>query len=239
MFHTRGLWRDHAITLCATARTTLACACGARALPVSRACSTQACTPLLASLTALPAQVGRCLSSLRSCCASQGMELAYPNSPRPHAPPGLACVPPHLPTLPCTPTPRAQVERYLSSLRSCYASQGMELVGFERHLALKKSGGNHCHINVIGVPMEAGKRAKQVGLLPHSPPGPLAAHWQGRGTLSPRARHAGRAGARYPPGRGTLAGQGHAGPLGHARPCPGQRSSGLKAQRRFESAAAV
>jgi hypothetical protein len=39
---------------------------------------------------------------------------------------------------------------------------GMELVGFERHLALKKSGGNHCHINVIPVPMAAGKRAKQV-----------------------------------------------------------------------------
>ncbi|KAF5835451.1 CwfJ C-terminus 1-domain-containing protein-like protein [Dunaliella salina] len=54
-----------------------------------------------------------------------------------------------------------EMERYLSALRTCYASQGLELVGFERHLALKKAGGNHCHVNVIAVPSSAAKRAKQ------------------------------------------------------------------------------
>lgn len=56
----------------------------------------------------------------------------------------------------------AQVERYLSSLRSCYAAQGLELVAFERYLTLKKSGGNHCHINVIAIPPAAAKQAKEV-----------------------------------------------------------------------------
>lgn len=42
--------------------------------------------------------------------------------------------------------------RYMSALRCCYAAQGLELVGFERHLRLRGKGGNHCHINLIGVP---------------------------------------------------------------------------------------
>jgi diadenosine tetraphosphate (Ap4A) HIT family hydrolase len=44
-----------------------------------------------------------------------------------------------------------EVARYLSALSSYYASQGKVMVGFERFMRLKKSGGNHCHINVIGV----------------------------------------------------------------------------------------
>ncbi|KAL6749502.1 CwfJ C-terminus 1-domain-containing protein-like protein [Haematococcus lacustris] len=54
-----------------------------------------------------------------------------------------------------------EVERYLSALRTCFASFGRELVAFERHLALRKSGGNHCHVNVIAVSRDAAKRAKQ------------------------------------------------------------------------------
>jgi len=42
--------------------------------------------------------------------------------------------------------------RYLSALRSCFAAGGKELVGFERYMALRKSGGNHCHFNAIAVP---------------------------------------------------------------------------------------
>jgi diadenosine tetraphosphate (Ap4A) HIT family hydrolase len=38
-----------------------------------------------------------------------------------------------------------EVARYLSSLRAAYASKGLQLVGFERHLALRSKGGNHCH----------------------------------------------------------------------------------------------
>jgi hypothetical protein len=39
---------------------------------------------------------------------------------------------------------------------------GKELVGFERHLSLRKAGGNHCHINAIAVAPDAAKSAKQV-----------------------------------------------------------------------------
>lgn len=67
----------------------------------------------------------RCLSALRS----------YPSRALSH----------HLSP---APTPR----RYLSALRSCFAHKGKELVGFERYMALRKSGGNHCHINAIAVP---------------------------------------------------------------------------------------
>ena len=53
-------------------------------------------------------------------------------------------------------------DRYMSALSSYYASKGLALVAFERFLALRKTGagGNHCHVNVIGVPKEA------VGLRP-------------------------------------------------------------------------
>ncbi|EFJ41492.1 hypothetical protein VOLCADRAFT_98560 [Volvox carteri f. nagariensis] len=53
----------------------------------------------------------------------------------------------------------AEMERYLSALRSMYASLGRELVAFERHLSLRNKGGNHCHINVLGVTPAAGRRA--------------------------------------------------------------------------------
>jgi diadenosine tetraphosphate (Ap4A) HIT family hydrolase len=54
-----------------------------------------------------------------------------------------------------------EVTRYLSSLRAAFASQGRVLVGFERHLALRSKGGNHCHINVLGVSPEAGAGARE------------------------------------------------------------------------------
>ncbi|GLI67306.1 hypothetical protein VaNZ11_011492 [Volvox africanus] len=53
----------------------------------------------------------------------------------------------------------AEVERYLSALRAMFASLGRELVAFERHLYLRTKGGNHCHINVVGVTPAAGRRA--------------------------------------------------------------------------------
>ncbi len=53
------------------------------------------------------------------------------------------------------------MERYLSSLRSFYASSGKVLVAFERYLSLRKSGGNHCHVNVMGVSAAAGAGARQ------------------------------------------------------------------------------
>lgn len=55
-----------------------------------------------------------------------------------------------------------EMERYMSSLKSCFASEGKTLVGFERYMRLRKSGGNHCHINVIAVPLEIAKNSRQV-----------------------------------------------------------------------------
>lgn len=55
----------------------------------------------------------------------------------------------------------AELDRYSQALASCYAARGLALVGFERHLTLRNKGGNHAHINVMGVPLEAGTRAAQ------------------------------------------------------------------------------
>ncbi|GAX77812.1 hypothetical protein CEUSTIGMA_g5255.t1 [Chlamydomonas eustigma] len=58
----------------------------------------------------------------------------------------------------------AEVERYLSALSSCFATQGLQLIAFERYLSLRKSsaGGNHCHINVMGVPSTSAGRAQKM-----------------------------------------------------------------------------
>lgn len=53
--------------------------------------------------------------------------------------------------------PRSPRRRYLSALRSCFAAGGKEMVGFERYMALRKSGGNHCHFNAIAVPGTRGR----------------------------------------------------------------------------------
>ena len=58
-------------------------------------------------------------------------------------------------------TTAAEIDRYLSSLKSCFAAQGKELVAFERFMRLKKSGGNHCHINVLAIPPTSASRAEQ------------------------------------------------------------------------------
>lgn len=55
----------------------------------------------------------------------------------------------------------AEAERYLSALRSAFAAQGREVVAFERHVTLKRIGGNHCHINVVGVPRAAAGKARE------------------------------------------------------------------------------
>ncbi|KAL4423189.1 hypothetical protein ABPG77_000322 [Micractinium sp. CCAP 211/92] len=53
-----------------------------------------------------------------------------------------------------------EMARYLSALRSCFAAGGKELAGFERYMKLRKSGGNHCHLNAIAVPAAAAKQAR-------------------------------------------------------------------------------
>lgn len=54
-----------------------------------------------------------------------------------------------------------ELARYLSALSSFFASQGKAMVGFERFMRLKKSGGNHCHINIIGLPLKDAANARQ------------------------------------------------------------------------------
>jgi diadenosine tetraphosphate (Ap4A) HIT family hydrolase len=55
-----------------------------------------------------------------------------------------------------------EMERYLSALRSCFAAEGKALVGFERFMRLRKSGGNHCHVNGIAIPAAAADGARAV-----------------------------------------------------------------------------
>lgn len=40
--------------------------------------------------------------------------------------------------------------------------QGLELVAFERFMTFRKTGGNHCHINVLPIPAAAAASARQV-----------------------------------------------------------------------------
>ncbi|KAH7619036.1 hypothetical protein Ndes2526B_g05985 [Nannochloris sp. 'desiccata'] len=56
----------------------------------------------------------------------------------------------------------SEIDRYMSALKSCFAAEGKELVAFERFMRLRKSGGNHCHVNAIAVPADAGKNAATV-----------------------------------------------------------------------------
>ncbi len=56
----------------------------------------------------------------------------------------------------------AELDRYMSALKSCFAAEGKELVAFERFMRLRKSGGNHAHVNVIAVAADAGKNAAAV-----------------------------------------------------------------------------
>lgn len=66
----------------------------------------------------------------------------------------------HACSLDLPPSALEEIERYLSALSSYFASQGKAMVGFERFMRLKKSGGNHCHINVIGISLQNANTAK-------------------------------------------------------------------------------
>eukprot|EP00208_Stichococcus_sp_RCC1054_P002085 CAMPEP_0206146064 /NCGR_PEP_ID=MMETSP1473-20131121/29358_1 /ASSEMBLY_ACC=CAM_ASM_001109 /TAXON_ID=1461547 /ORGANISM="Stichococcus sp, Strain RCC1054" /LENGTH=638 /DNA_ID=CAMNT_0053542501 /DNA_START=442 /DNA_END=2358 /DNA_ORIENTATION=+ len=69
----------------------------------------------------------------------------------------------HFPnTLGISPKAHAEMDRYLTALASCYAAQGKEAVTFERFMAFRKSGGNHCHVNVVPAPAAHAARAREV-----------------------------------------------------------------------------
>jgi diadenosine tetraphosphate (Ap4A) HIT family hydrolase len=67
---------------------------------------------------------------------------------------------PSIVTLP--PAAHQELQQYISALRACFASKGKAFVGFERHLALRQKGGNHCHLNACSVEKGAGERAAEV-----------------------------------------------------------------------------
>ena len=49
--------------------------------------------------------------------------------------------------------------------------QGQELVAFERFMSFRKSGGNHCHVNVVPCPASAASTARAVSAqacFPHA-----------------------------------------------------------------------
>lgn len=54
-----------------------------------------------------------------------------------------------------------EIDRYVSALRSFYASKGKEIVGFERYMRFKKTGGNHCHLNFIAISRTAAQESKK------------------------------------------------------------------------------
>ena len=56
-------------------------------------------------------------------------------------------------TLQLKDTTFAEMVKYAEALSLCFASQGLEIVIFERYLKLKgREGGNHCHYNIVGIP---------------------------------------------------------------------------------------
>ncbi len=55
-----------------------------------------------------------------------------------------------------------EAQRYLQALQTAYAAQGKQMIAFERYASMKKMGGNHCHINVVGVDAAGAARARQV-----------------------------------------------------------------------------
>ena len=75
------------------------------------------------------------------------------------------------------PSAAEEMWRYLDALRKCFAAggggdppsggedgtdNGRDVVVFERHLALRSKGGNHCHVNVVPVPRARSGKAKKI-----------------------------------------------------------------------------
>lgn len=55
----------------------------------------------------------------------------------------------------------AEMDRYISALRSYFASKGKEIVGFERYMRFRKTGGNHCHLNFIAISRAAAQESRK------------------------------------------------------------------------------
>ena len=74
------------------------------------------------------------------------------------------------------PSAAEEVWRYLAAARRCFAAGGggaptlgedgtpepREMVVFERHLALRSKGGNHCHMNCVPVPRARAGKARKI-----------------------------------------------------------------------------
>ena len=63
-------------------------------------------------------------------------------------------------TLSLSPNARSEVMSYIGAVRKFYQSQGLEMVGFERFMRLRRMGGNHCHINLVPISKAAAESAR-------------------------------------------------------------------------------
>jgi diadenosine tetraphosphate (Ap4A) HIT family hydrolase len=105
----------------------------------------------------------------------------------------------HYPSLAALPPAAGdEVLRYLSSLRAAFASKGLELAGFERHLALRSKGGNHCHVNVVGISPDAARGAREAFEQQASAAGFELAHVPPKGGQLDRCAPGARAGVGGP-----------------------------------------
>ena len=85
----------------------------------------------------------------------------------------------HVPSFASMPPGTAEeVWRYVDAIRRCFADGGggapeplgedgkaatpRDLVVFERHLALRSKGGNHCHMNCVPVPRARASKARKI-----------------------------------------------------------------------------
>uniref|UniRef100_A0A383W3L9 RRM domain-containing protein n=1 Tax=Tetradesmus obliquus TaxID=3088 RepID=A0A383W3L9_TETOB len=108
-----------------------------------------------------------CLSSDQvdvNLVASVGEEVYLALDKGPISPQHCLAIPiEHYPSWAALPAAAAaEAGRYLSALRTAAAAAGQQLVGFERHLKLRSKGGNHCHLNTIGISRAAGETAAEV-----------------------------------------------------------------------------
>jgi Protein similar to CwfJ C-terminus 1 len=111
------------------------------------------------------AEMDRYLSALQSCYAAQASAVS--GSPLGNVvstvhPVSVACRRDHG----CALAQQCAMQLFSASKRQ-YAKrvlllppQGKEAVAFERFMAFRKSGGNHCHINVVPVPASAAATAR-------------------------------------------------------------------------------
>jgi len=69
----------------------------------------------------------------------------------------------HIPcTLRLSDAGQGELTKYSDALKKCFESGGCKLLMFERYMALRSKGGNHCHVNCMAIPNELADQAGSV-----------------------------------------------------------------------------